>query len=431
MDDSIATASKNLLKIKKRDLSHKVFRGIQILVGDRTENANSLLLYPEIRSPDVFADLINRFGWYLPEDTYEDCTIHVIGDSYILTGENTVCPSKQAEFSTNHLPIVFHDPSTEKLIADEVDRILVWNKHKRFDRVTIPRLRKIEVIDPEYFSTIEPGTWSRVSNQIRRTTEDSSRENFEALEQDVGDETPAYVFATGPSLDDVFDIEIPPSALSIICNSIVRNEKLLEHIQPDILVFADPVFHFGPSKYAHEFRKDAVAALEQYDCTAVIPNEYHNLLAGHYPRLRDQIIGLEGIGDGEPIYPTHDRLEVMGTDNIMTLYMLPIAMSLTDDVRIMGADGRKDDESYFWEHSDTAQYDDQLMKTVADTHPSFFRDRIYEDYYDQHVETLTEVIEYGEAHGVRVRNLTNSYMPCLAERRVDPDEMTTSPESTS
>jgi hypothetical protein len=107
----------------------------------------------------------------------------------------------------------------------------------------------------------------------------------------------------------------------------------------------------------------------------------------------------------------------------MTLFMLPIAMSLTSDVRIVGADGRKESSSYFWEHSDSAQYEDELMSTVAETHPSFFRDRVYEDYYQQHVDTLTEMIEYGERDGIGFVNLTNSYIPCLAERRVNPEEL--------
>jgi predicted lipase len=232
------------------------------------------------------------------------------------------------------------------------------------------------------------------------------------------------VFGTGPSLDDVFDIEIPSGSLSIICNSIVKDKELLDHLQPDVLVFADPVFHFGPSRYADKFRKDVVHTLQEYDCTAVIPKKYHSLFTGNYPELSEQIIGLESISTDEFVLPTHERLEVRGTSNIMTLFMLPIAVSLTEEVRIIGADGRKEDESYFWEHSDTGQYDDELMDTVAETHPAFFRDRIYEDYYEKHVETLTDLIEYSESQGVKINSVTNSYIPCLSERRTGPKELT-------
>jgi DNA-binding ferritin-like protein (Dps family) len=288
----------------------------------------------------------------------------------------------------------------------------------------LKNIGKTEIVDPEYFSAVEPTSWANVTDEIRNPVDHTSEQNYQDLSS--SEEYPAsYVFATGPSLDDVFNIEIPEDVLTIICNSIVRNEELLEHLQPDILVFADPVFHFGPSKYAHKFRQDAIEVLREYNCKAVIPSQYHSLLAGHYPELSNQFIGINSVPADDPIYPTSDQLEVMQTANIMTLYMLPIATSLTDDVRIVGADGREEDESYFWKHSDTAQYDNKLMKTVVKTHPSFFRDRIYEDYYDQHVQTLTEMIEYWERDGIQFRNLTHSYIPCLSQRRVDPTELKT------
>ena len=118
-------------------------------------------------------------------------------------------------------------------------------------------------------------------------------------------------------------------------------------------------------------------------------------------------------------FPTADALEVTATDNIMTKFMLPVASALADRVRIVGADGRKEEESYFWEHSEVGQYDDELMNTAFKTHPAFFRDRVYTDYYQQHVETLTEMIEYGERQGVEYESVTPSHVPCLDERVVE------------
>lgn len=40
------------------------------------------------------------------------------------------------------------------------------------------------------------------------------------------------------------------------------------------------------------------------------------------------------------------------------------------------------------------------MNTTFETYPAFFRDRFYTDYYRQHVETLTELLEFGEERGV-------------------------------
>jgi DNA-binding ferritin-like protein (Dps family) len=430
MENSVATASVNLFGIKRRKYTHKAFRGLQelskkikTLAENSPEDVHSILLYPRIDSPSVFADLCNRLGWYLPAGSFDTCNVHILGKDTIAS-ESTP-PGAQKEFQTDQLSIQFHSSSKAFCIAKAVDSILVWDKSNRLDTVTLPHIDNVNIVDPGYYSTIEPGTWSRVTNSIRHSRKDYSRENYQSLEQSFQETNVSYVFGTGPSLDNVFELDIPTDALSIICNSIVRDDELLAHLQPDVLVFADPVFHFGPSRYADRFREDVVDTLRQYDCTAIIPKKFHSLFVGNYPELSDRIVSLESTSISEFIFPTHERLEVKATSNIMTLFMLPIAASLTEEIRIVGADGRKDNESYFWEHSDTGQYDDELMRTVAETHPAFFRDRVYEDYYDEHVKKLTELIEYSESQGIDIHSVTNSYIPALSERRVDPQRLDT------
>lgn len=419
MKDSIATASRNLLQIKRRQYSHKAFRALQKIAGGRFEGGESVLLYPKLRSKNQFADLRNRIAWYLPADSYQDFEIHVLGQESTLRSEGAPSPPAQNDFPSEHLPFAFHDESSFQTIAKTVDRILVWDKRYRIDGRTLAWIQKLDIIDPDYYSTIEPQTWGRLMDRVRTPNKDASKANFRELERMVDGVNESYVFATGPSLDTVFDFDIPSDALSVICNSIVRNDEMLEHLQPDVLVFADPVFHFGPSRYANEFREDAASALKTHDIMAVIPDKQHSLFSGHYPHLSDRIIGLDRHDVDEPILPTSERLEVKGTNNIMTLFMLPLAMSFTDSVYIVGADGRKEGDSYFWEHSETAQYGNDLMESAIKTHPSFFRDRIYEDYYDEHVKTLTSMIEHGESKGIDFYSLTNSYVPCLSNRQVN------------
>lgn len=97
--------------------------------------------------------------------------------------------------------------------------------------------------------------------------------------------------------------------------------------------------------------------------------------------------------------------------------MLPLASSISNKIGIIGADGRKEDEKYFWKHSSSAQYDDK-MDGVFTTHPSFFRDRDYVDYYSSHCHFLKELIEYGESKGKSYFSVTPSYIPALKERGI-------------
>ena len=116
-------------------------------------------------------------------------------------------------------------------------------------------------------------------------------------------------------------------------------------------------------------------------------------------------------------FPTCDNFYVKASDNILTLFMLPIASAVAEKIQIIGSDGRQKNENYFWKHSSSAQFD-ELMQTVFDTHPSFFRDRVYTNYYEVHCKILNNLIEYGESLGKNYISLTQSYIPALEKRHV-------------
>jgi hypothetical protein len=420
MDHSIATASRNILRIKSRRAAHLTYRALQIVApANPASEIRSILFYPRVETESRLGSILSRLGWYITPGSEADLDIHILTRSG-LSLHDAELPECLAEHSAERLSIELHN-DRQKIadIAREVDRILLHDAAARTSRITLRNLSKVTILDPEYYSEIEPGNWLRVSEACRVSSEDQSSSNFKRLEERFANTEKAFVFATGPSLDDAYEYEFPDDSLKIICNSIVKDDELLEHIDPDVLTFADPVFHFGPNRYAHTFREDAVKTLREYDCSAVVPARDRSLLTGHHPDLKPQTIGLNTIEEPTPVFPTSDRLEVVGTGNIMTLFMLPVASALADSVYILGADGREENESYFWEHNDSAQYDDELMNSVADAHPSFFRDRIYEDYYDKHVGVLTDMIEFGERRGKEYNTLTHSYVPCLSNRRCD------------
>ncbi|MEF8790106.1 MAG: hypothetical protein V5A61_08270, partial [Haloarculaceae archaeon] len=412
MKSSVATASKDVLRIKLRAADFHAFS----LLGRfapwtaEREAIREVVLYPAFDSPAAFGDVLNRLGWYFPAGTVEDLdlTVSVRGD---VAAASDHAPDAQGSFETDHLPLSNVDPGTLDERARTADRLLVWDADARLSGAAVRNAANVDVVDPGFYSHREPVAWGEVGGAARSGLEDRSRDLYASLERLADDRDTSYVFATGPSLDRAFEREFPEDALSVICNSIVRDDDLLEHLHPDVLTFADPVFHFGPSEYAVQFREDAVRAIREHDLVAVVPERYRELLVGHYPDLADHVVGIRSVYDDTFRFPTAADLEVMGTANIMTKFMLPVASALTDRVRIVGADGRKEDESYFWEHSDVGQYDDDLMNTAFETHPAFFRDRVYTDYYEQHVETLTEMIEAGESTGVTYESITPSYIP--------------------
>lgn len=422
MQDTIATASRDLLAIKRRKLAYLSVRGPQVALrrGRPVGDADEVTIYPAVDDPTRLTDLLNRLGWYLPEDSVEGVTINV-GTEVGIEEAGATTPAGQPSYEFDHLPLEVHDPGRIGATTADADAVLVHDAKARFNPTALRALRRLEFVDPDFYSGVEPATWGRATNRIRTSGTGTSQELFERLERRASDTNRAYVFATGPSLDEAMEMSFEEEAIKVICNSIVRDEALLSHLDPDVLVFADPVFHFGPSKYASQFRSDMADTLRSYDCIAAVPERHRSLLEHHYPGL--EFVGVSESNDDDPVFPTKDRIKVTPTNNIMTWFMLPIASSLADEVYVVGADGRKEDDSYFWEHNDDAQYDDELMRSAVDCHPAFFRDRVYTDYYDQHVETLSSYLEYGERRGIEYGSLTHSYVECLADRRVEPSDI--------
>lgn len=447
MRDSVATASRDLLAIKRRKFTHYAYRGLQLALrrGRSLDDVSSVCLLPAFDDESDLGDVLNRMGWYFPAGTLPDDASFTLAtedldltedfDPTEATGPTDALestedfdptdalehvPDAQRATDVDHLPIHHCSPETLGTAAASADAVLCWDASARLSLAGLRNITRVEIVDPTYWSGHEPYTWGVFSDAVRTETADDSAAVFRDLEEQAATCERSYVFATGPSLEDAFEMEFEDDSLTVVCNSIVKNDDLLAHIDPDVLVFADPVFHFGPSEYAARFRADAVDAHRTYDCTCVVPEQYGSLLRGHYPDL--DLVEMRSEKGIDPHFPTHDDRRVMHTENIMTLLMLPIAFGLTDEVNVLGADGREESESYFWEHSDAAQYDDEVMKTAVDTHPAFFRDRVYTDYYEEHVDTLTAMIEDAESRGITVRNLTHSYIDALARRRVDPSE---------
>ncbi len=257
----------------------------------------------------------------------------------------------------------------------------------------------------------------------------------------------AYVFGTGPSLEKLgkdFDYS---DGFRLICNSIVRNKELLNHIKPHLLVFGDAQHHSSPCMYADMFRKAVIEAMHETDCFILTKDYYLPLLLTHCPELMNKSIGIEapGVWDlslreilftilqnphklpwftkipgHEEAYnfPTLEKFYVRSAGSVLPSYMIPIASSVCNDVYILGADGldprgRNPDETFIWAYSSSCQFDEQ---SAFETHPSYFRDRPNVEKFDIYSEKFNELIEYGESVGKKYYSLAPSHIPALAKR---------------
>jgi len=225
----------------------------------------------------------------------------------------------------------------------------------------------------------------------------------------------AFVLTTGPSATTV-DFDSVNADVRLTCNSAVRNLDLIRKFRPNIIAFADPVFHLGPSRYAADFRRDAIRAAEEVDALLVCGADWAAPLLGRYPEIADRLVVIPQIKGGPVRWPQESDPTIRVGTSVLTTLLLPIAFMLADHVEVAGADGRQPSENYFWTHNPQLQYSDGLMQTVFDSHPAFFRDRDYADFYDEYCEELEEVIQLGERAGKTVRAAAPSWIPALRAR---------------
>lgn len=363
----------------------------------RAEGVDELVFWPPPADARTAADVVARANWYLPDSRVP---VVVPGVSGV---EPTAAP---------YLDPSMVGPGAWRATPGVGTRLsLLHDVRPRTLRASASVLRRSVVVDPSLSYTSEFVPY-RALRAAFCPPHDPGAARDERLSQHRAGAS-AFVMGTGPSAALV-DPAAVTAEVRILCNSAVRNVDLLTRLRPTHVVFADPVFHFGPSSYAAAFRDDLRAALAHGDFQVVVPEHSASLLLAHLPEVGDRLLALPTGGDWNIPSPADPRVRDSG--NILTLFLLPLAFALADHVDVAGCDGRQPVENYFWKHNPGTQYSQQLMDDVFEAHPGFFRHRSYTDYYDRHTAQLEELIRIGEARGKTVRGTTPSWIPALSSR---------------
>jgi hypothetical protein len=385
-----------------------------------------LLILPEFQNIHEACDILNRVSWGLSDMQSENISICIL-ETTIQNGlmdreqlnVTNLPPSQESYLS--ELPRIEGLPVNFSLNSG--NKILLWDAS--IDQKTIERFKNETpiIIDPNYKFNHEADQiaalqYSISSEETRKEYRELSQTNYRKLLEHWKNVENACLYLTGPSVEKLSINQIDLDAIKIICNSLVKNAELLDRLQPDVLMFSDPAYHFGISKYAAAFRgyvKKAMANFPNLVC--LVPERYFPLtLAFLGVTYRDRIIGVPVIDTNQFNVLSNDRFFVRKTDNILTQMMIPVAVEISERINIFGADGREKGDSGYWKHAQASQISDQ-MKTIYDSHPSLARDEDVEKYYDLHCRVLEELIAFGEkTRDAQFCCLTPSHIPALASR---------------
>jgi hypothetical protein len=380
--------------------------------------SQKIVLYPFIKDINLLNDVLNRTIWAFPPSSgfnifyssEKEFTTDNISSQY-----NYLTKIKDAR--SNSLYRV--DYKVLKSLLNEASLILIYDKKYRYNLLLKGLISRVKIIDPFYFSLEESnitkfGLYNCLDEFTKNIFRELSMQNYKEFKLKNKTKTNSYIFVTGPSFTKYKELLYEDNSLKIVCNTIVKDDDFLNFIGgPDIICFADPAFHFSTNLYAHEFRNLVFNCVKKYNSYIAVPQACVPLMCYHYPEIKNYVIGLRY--SSTPIIPSDVNLSVKPTGSVLTFLMLPLAISLTEKVNIIGADGRQKGESYFWKHNTKVQLS-SLMEYVYETHPSFFRDRSYANHYKHHCNEVKEMIDLGESHGSVIKVKTPSYVPCLNDR---------------
>jgi len=384
--------------------------------------------FPKFQTQEALANHFYRAAWYFPhsknvvERVNFYTTIDIAGKLEIPKGMSDSNPNKShlkmLKGKVNYLVDLLS--SDVIMLTRGEDNESFWVKLLRLTGIPVVNIDTNDVNTKEYGDY--PGTIWRylIGAEERRDVILKSYKNFNRLAQKAKKDRVKYsaVFGTGPSLDNAFEYDFS-STFTVVCNSTVQNDHLLDHINPYVVTAGDAVSHFGVSEYANQFRKDLVRVLKERELYYFGTATFGYVLLLHFPELVDKFIFIDQKHDG----PNHDLLANFSApklDSTMNIHMLPIAATFADDIFILGCDGKapKVDNEDFWAHSKAAQYHD-LVETGHICHPTFDIHR-QKATYGNHLDSVRSTLEVGELEfHKRYTSLKRSYIPAFSERNLD------------
>ncbi len=232
----------------------------------------------------------------------------------------------------------------------------------------------------------------------------------------------AYVFGTGPSLDDALSQNFT-DGVRIVSNTIVKDASTWNHISPNFIVAGDAIYHFGIGKFAEKFRNDLKLRLAETDTYFVFPSQFYVFCLKEFSAFKNRLIPIP-IGRNKSVH--HDltsdySLPIHG--NALLLLLLPLACTLARKVGLWGFDGRSPDAKLFWKNSSKHFYSDDVEE-LRGLHPKFFTQLVPKESPELyakkvHGDVLENALIKAENDGFRFIMMHHSYTETLQRRYAD------------
>lgn len=219
-----------------------------------------------------------------------------------------------------------------------------------------------------------------------------------ALGERFGRAAHAYLLGTGASTRTALHRDLS-DGIRIICNTVILDDELMEHVRPHIMALADPLF-FGPSVSAQRYQRAVVDQASRHDFAIVTTEQFAPLLRAHNPEIAERVIGLRR---GRATWPDNFDLvthpAVRPDADVLASMLLPLAATFAPSIGLIGFDRRDTGDRVYLELDDAEDRADGDAGRVAAIERLFVR--------------LDE-------RGIQVRSMAESDVPALRRRAMAP-----------
>jgi len=241
-----------------------------------------------------------------------------------------------------------------------------------------------------------------------------SKKNIISLKKSVNSDN-VLLIGSGPNSKQLIKMDTNFSDV-MVCNSVIKDTSLMKKFNPKYIVFGDPAWHSGPSKYVQEFKNTLCHTLDKYDSTVITVERDAHIIKEYMPEsFHKNFIFIPIVKTNKNTnlnYNLNKNFYVAGTNNILTLLMLPVSFYLYKNIYFAGFDGNPDEnKTYFWKHNPSQQFGNEFT-SQEQTHPHIF-DKENMDYgfiYESHLDKLSQWFSDENTKNHNLKNLTDSHM---------------------
>lgn len=230
-----------------------------------------------------------------------------------------------------------------------------------------------------------------------------------------------YLFGTGPSLANAAARSFSDGCV-VVCNTIVRDETLWRHLNPNFIVAGDAIYHFGDNRHSDLFRADLRARLRQSAgrCLFLYPRLFASIIESELGDCAELCLPVPVGMHQDPCVDLLNRFQLPALGNVLNLLLLPLGCTLGRSIGLWGFDGRAPNDQLFWANSSRHSYP-EAMEDLRREYPAFFQANVpkgNEHKYVQsvHGDALEASLSAAEGRGYRFEMLHASWTPVLQRR---------------